>query len=382
MQSSNIPSKIPLPFGYAAGSGYINSIPSSSQIGIVNGRASLHDGFPPDTFIPIASGGVPPFGGDVNGILNEITAIQQWQEAGGFFPFDATFAGIIGGYPKGAILQSSTFAGLWVSTIENNTNNPDTTGTGWASFAFDGVQTITMSSSSVTLTTLQSAYPIIVINGTLTSASNLIIPAEAGDWILVNNTTGSYNLTAKTPSGTGITLTQGQSTYAYSDGVNIYFADSSKVASFNGRVGTITLNATDVVNALGYTPYSASNPSGYISSVSYSMVIAALGYTPIPNTKKFGLGITGETWNNVIGSRSANTTYTNPYSYPIVVSIGSFAATGGSATTITVGGVVACYALADGGGVNEIFPLTAIVPPGATYSLTSIQAPQSWSELY
>ena len=270
----------------------------------------------------------------------------------------------------------------WVSTIENNTNNPDTTGTGWASFAFDGVQTITMSSSSVTLTTLQSAYPIIVINGTLTSASNLIIPAEAGDWILVNNTTGSYNLTAKTPSGTGITLTQGQSTYAYSDGVNIYFADSSKVASFNGRVGTITLNATDVVNALGYTPYSASNPSGYISSVSYSMVIAALGYTPIPNTKKFGLGITGETWNNVIGSRSANTTYTNPYSYPIVVSIGSFAATGGSATTITVGGVVACYALADGGGVNEIFPLTAIVPPGATYSLTSIQAPQSWSELY
>lgn len=32
--------------------------------------------------------------------------------------------------------------------------------------------------------------------------------------------------------------------------------------------------------ALGYTPYNASNPSGYISSIDYTMVINALGYTP------------------------------------------------------------------------------------------------------
>ena len=108
MQSSNIPSKIPLPFAYAAGSGYKNTIPVASQIGITNGRASLTDGFPPLTFTPIGAGGVPPFGSDMNGILNEITAIQQWQQAGGFFPYDSAFSTAIGGYPKGAIIQSNS----------------------------------------------------------------------------------------------------------------------------------------------------------------------------------------------------------------------------------------------------------------------------------
>jgi len=101
MQSTNIPSKIPLPFANSASSTYKYSIPTASQIGITNGKASLTDGFPPLTFTPIGSGGVPPFGGDMNGILYEITAIQQWQEAGGFFPYDSTFSTAIGGYPKG-----------------------------------------------------------------------------------------------------------------------------------------------------------------------------------------------------------------------------------------------------------------------------------------
>ena len=102
--SITIPTKIPLPFGYAAAVGEINSIPTASQIGIVNGRASLHDGFPPNTFLPLITGGVPPFGGDFNGILNEITAITQWQQAGGLFPFDSVFSTAIGGYPINAMM--------------------------------------------------------------------------------------------------------------------------------------------------------------------------------------------------------------------------------------------------------------------------------------
>lgn len=296
MQSSNIPSKIPLPFGYAAGSGYINPIPSASQIGIVNGRASLHDGFPPDTFIPVTSGGVPPFGGDFNGILNEITAIQQWQEAGGFFPFDSGFASTIGGYPKGAVIQSSSLNGLWVSTTENNSNNPDTTGTGWTSLAFEGLQSVAMSGTSITLTMLQSAYPIINITGTLTAASTVIIPAQVGEWILVNSTTGAYTLTAKTASGTGITLTQGQSTYAYSDGTNVYFADSSKVASFNGRVGTVSLNATDVTTALGYIPLPTNNP------ISTGVLLAGTTTNPIGALVASGTTGAGNVFGAVIGN--------------------------------------------------------------------------------
>ena len=274
MQSSNIPSKIPLPFAYAAGSSYKNTIPVASQIGITNGRASLTDGFPPLNFTPISAGGVPPFGGDMNGILNEITAIQQWQQAGGFFVYDSAFSTAIGGYPKGAILQSADFGGLWVSSTENNTSNPDAGGAGWISLAFEGSQTISVTTADVTISQIQSAYPVIIVSGALTGARNLIFPAIVGEWIVQNNTTGSYALTAKTASGTGVTLTQGQSTYIYGDGANILFSDSSKVASFNGRVGTVTLNATDVVNALGYTPV---NISQWITSYGTN------GYLKLPN---------------------------------------------------------------------------------------------------
>ena len=251
MQSSNIPSKIPLPFGYAAGSGYINTIPAASQIGIVNGRASLHDGFPPDTFIPIASGGVPPFGGDVNGILNEITAIQQWQEAGGNWQYDSAFSTTVGGYPKGAILQSSTLAGFWISTAENNTTNPDTGGSNWTPFNFIGSSSVSITGGTVTLTALQAAYPIIIFSGALTSNATINIPAYASEWVIVNNTSGAYTLQVKTLSGTGVPIAQGTGQSVYGDGTNIQYATSTGITQTKFNATGSLATTQFVQNALG-----------------------------------------------------------------------------------------------------------------------------------
>jgi hypothetical protein len=355
MQSTNIPSKIPLPFAYAAGSGYIEPIPSASQIGITNGKASLHDGFPPLTFTPISAGGVPPFGADFNGILNEITAIQQWQEAGGFFPFDSTFSTTVGGYPKGAVLLSQTFNGFWTSTTENNTSNPDAGGAGWIPSAFEGITPITMSSTSVTLTPLQAAYPIMVVTGTLTANSTIIVPAIPYDWIVSNQTTGSYTLTVKTSSGTGVNIAQGSSQYIWGDGTNVYYANASSVTSFNTRTGAITLTALDVTNALGYTPYNATNPSGYIS---------------------VGLGI-NQSWYSTSNStltRSLNTTYTNSTGAPICVMIYD-----DNGPQVYVNGVL----IGDNAeGSSDTSTITFIVPNGATYRANGSSANLGyWSEL-
>ena len=277
MQSSNIPAKIPLPFAYAAGPSYKNTIPTASQIGITNGKASLTDGFPPLTFQGISSGGVPPFGADFNGILNEITAIQQWQQAGGFFPYDSAFSTAVGGYPKGAIVESSLGTGFWVSNVENNTANPDVSGsTGWSALVFHGVQAFVISSTSVTLDNVNIAFPIIKFSGTLTGNTTVTIPNESGSWIIGNFTTGAYTLTIKTAAGVGVTLTQSQSTYIFGDGVNVYYADSSKVASFNGRVGTVTLNAGDVTAALGYTPGNVIYTGSYANTYQYTNQTATI----------------------------------------------------------------------------------------------------------
>ena len=127
------PPKYQKVWGQNAGAPFIRPIPVNSQIGVNAGFASLNDGFPPLTMTPIAAGGVPPFGQDMNGILNQITEIQQWEQAGGGWQFDVNFAAEIGGYPQGAILNSKVVLGRqWLSTVDNNLTDPDSaSATNW-----------------------------------------------------------------------------------------------------------------------------------------------------------------------------------------------------------------------------------------------------------
>jgi hypothetical protein len=129
MLKASTPPRFNIAFAANAGGSFTRPIPQASQIGINPGFASLNDGFPPLTFQPVAAGGVPPFGADMNGILNQSTLWNQWFEAGAPIYYDATFAsGASGGYPKGAIVQSSIVPGnSWLSTIDNNTVDPDST---------------------------------------------------------------------------------------------------------------------------------------------------------------------------------------------------------------------------------------------------------------
>lgn len=128
MQSSSLPTRIITAF---AVSGTKNTIPQT-QSGITSpGQASYDVGFPTLTMTPIASGGVPPYGEDFNGILYSATSILQWASAGGTFPYNSSYSTSIGGYPKGAMLVKASGAGFWQSTTENNTTNPETGGSGW-----------------------------------------------------------------------------------------------------------------------------------------------------------------------------------------------------------------------------------------------------------
>ncbi len=128
MQSTDQPDQVQIPF---ANTGTKRPIPVPSQIGITDGAASFTDGFPPKTFLPLAVGGIPPAGADFNGILFDITQIQQWQSAGGMFKFNSIFAAAIGGYPLGARIMSDTGAIVYINGTENNSTNPNTGGAGW-----------------------------------------------------------------------------------------------------------------------------------------------------------------------------------------------------------------------------------------------------------
>jgi hypothetical protein len=195
MLSSALPPKIQEAFGINAGGSYIRTIPVPSQIGITAGAASWNDGFPPLNFLPNGAGGINPFGADFNGVLNAISALSVWYSAGAPISYDSTFQTAIGGYPKGAIVQSAATAGLFFqSTTENNATNPDTGGAGWSGFnptynSSDFVESVIPSGSAVSLS-----------NVTLKNITSISLPA--GDWDV-------YGYIALTPVTAGLSAIEG-----------------------------------------------------------------------------------------------------------------------------------------------------------------------------
>lgn len=226
MLLTNEPDKIPLPF---ASAGAKNTIPEASQIGITPGAASLTDGFPPLTRTPIAGGGVPPSGLDMNGILYEMSAVVRWANAGGGYVYDEIFATDVNvdGYPKGARILRSDGLGYWFNTVDDNITDPEGAGAvlaGWVPDFTTGAALVTMTSSNVTLTELEYGRPIIILSGLLTTNLNLIFPDIVGQWLVVNNCTGAYTVTAKTAAGSGVVLVQSAASKIYGDETNIYSA--------------------------------------------------------------------------------------------------------------------------------------------------------------
>jgi hypothetical protein len=216
------------PFGSgAANPTYINlPIPVPSQISTTVNAASFTDGFPPSTMTPEASGGLPFFGQDMNGILWMISAYCANFAAGALSPYNATLSGLISGYPVGVVLVNADGNGLWVNQVSGNTTDPDTGGAGWMPTAGVGGLSLTVTgSSNVTLTALQAALPFISFGGALSGNINVIFPANEGQsWILSNVTSGAFTITAKTASGTGVVIPAtglAAPTSVYCDGTNI-----------------------------------------------------------------------------------------------------------------------------------------------------------------
>ena len=258
MQANQTPTLVPLAF--AAG-GAFNTIPEASQIGTNPGGASLVDGFPPLTRTPIAAGGIPPSGLDMNGVLNLITQSIRWAHGGGRYAYNATFAADVnvGGYPSGSILMSADGQGSWLSTADNNTDNPDAgPGTKWVpsqAYGFSSVGGLT--NANVTLTPAQAMKMRINLFGTLTGNVQIIFPTWTREWTVVNSTTGAFTVTAKTASGSGIVLPAGPSRIV-GDGTNIVQpaeniapATQSSQALTAGQVGAIGGQGSLPINTSG-----------------------------------------------------------------------------------------------------------------------------------
>lgn len=121
----------------------------------------------------------------------------------------------------------------------------------------------------------------------------------------------SYTYTMLNASATAISITPGA-------GVELKVTGSDTSAPFSlgpwslvtiwcdtdtsARVAAVLpMTAGDIIAALGYTPYDAANPAGYLNSITAAQVITALGYNPVAPAGTFATG----TWNISINGNAA-----------------------------------------------------------------------------
>ena len=131
------PTLMPQPFASVSGTSTFGGVNPIST-GSVSPFASLADGFPLLTMLPVQEGGVPPQGPDFNGILNWITQHVVYLNAGGQYYFSSALASAIGGYPIGAVLQLNSHSGMVISTAANNTTDPNSSMVGWSAYGSGG----------------------------------------------------------------------------------------------------------------------------------------------------------------------------------------------------------------------------------------------------
>ena len=131
MQNQQIPQVLAQPF---CAQGDKNTIPNAAT---GSNLASLQEGFPAITGLPISQGGIPPERQDFNGAMNLNSQFYFAFQNGWLPTFSQNVSDAIGGYPQGAVLWYQSSDGLQIlqSAIPNNTNNfitsPSVIGTSW-----------------------------------------------------------------------------------------------------------------------------------------------------------------------------------------------------------------------------------------------------------
>jgi hypothetical protein len=102
-----------------------NLIPTE---GSIFGQASIEQGYPAETMEKIESGGVPPMGQDMNGLLwSASSGIHFLQAGGGYFKWNAEFVNKQNGYPRGAVIRmdNERYPFAVESTVNSNMINPN-----------------------------------------------------------------------------------------------------------------------------------------------------------------------------------------------------------------------------------------------------------------
>lgn len=180
------------------------------------------------------------------------------------------------------------------------------------------VLAVPISSADVNLTTSNfSSATVFVLSGALNGNHSLTLPlspnsatvACAGRFVVINNTSGAFNVTVKTVAigSTGVTVPQGFAAYLTSDGTNVSYCNTGfpsyayavsgnpngQLAGTAGSVNTHAQLAFDYTNGLLYVCTTTGTSSTAVWSSPFGTLQSwTTGGRPTSVTGRFGLNTT------------------------------------------------------------------------------------------
>ena len=293
--------------------------------------------------------------------------------------------------------STATFSGA-ISSV-----SPSFTGTPTAPTAAGGTNTTQIATTAFvtsvvnTLGTMatQNANAVNITGGTLTGMTNVAGGTHSGTTATYSGVIKSTaNATSSSPStfalqgngsfGGGLSFTDGSygiGLYSSTGTLNFALGSNTSISP----VATLTLggvfSATQFNGSgAGLTGTAASLSIGGNAATATNATNAttATNANQFQGKTKLGLGITGETWHDVTGSRSQGVPYPNSNAYPISVSI-CFSTNNDQSWSFYVDGVRLGF-LQEHQDFNGAW-MGGIVPPGGTYIFYGNYM-SSWSELY
>jgi len=121
------------------------------------------------------------------------------------------------------LMETGANANTWGNNTNTNLQTVDAFSAGFLSKSVAGSANVTLTTANAD-PTAESSNKVLDLNGTLTGNIHVFIPAVENNYVIYNNTSGSYTLTvaATGHAANGVTITQGAYSYLYCDGASNY----------------------------------------------------------------------------------------------------------------------------------------------------------------
>lgn len=229
--------------------------------------------------------------------------------------------------------------------------------------AFGGTFSISLTNVNVTLTKANCQNVRVLLTGALSGNVTIFFPSGvSGFYIVTDATTGAYTVTLASAGGSpglSVTTVQGQSTFIFSDGANVFYGDDMRLSVNAGTGISVTGVGTPTISLI--TPVSVANGGTGVSGFTANSLLVGNGTSPLvtiaPGTGGNVLTSTGTSWASLPPSGSGGGITSISFQTGTAMGL-SFTVGGGPATVTSSGQTVlldGTLAMSKGGtGTNSI----------------------------